>query len=150
MEKLCQQFEEKLCKLLSFLTHLPSELETIADEIDNENLKNALTAVAIESDQYAKELSAHLHTLEIRPPRIQPASLQEAIIEDNPCDTHVKGEEVMHICEKSEAFFTKLYTDVLNEYFPNASLKDMMNYQLLGIRSAFMRIRLLNSLRFNN
>jgi hypothetical protein len=32
MEKLCQQFEEKLCKLLSFLTQLPSELETIADE----------------------------------------------------------------------------------------------------------------------
>jgi hypothetical protein len=55
-----KQFEDKLCNLLSFLTQLPSELEIIADEIDNENLKNALTAVAVESDQYAKELSAHV------------------------------------------------------------------------------------------
>ncbi|MEO6721674.1 MAG: hypothetical protein ABIN67_15000 [Ferruginibacter sp.] len=149
MEKLCQQFEEKLCKLLSFLTQLPCELEMIADEIDNENLKNALTAVAIESDQYAKELSAHLHSLEIKAPVLQLQNFQEAIIQDSPFDAHVKGEEVQHICEKSEAFFTNLYTDVLNEYFPNTSLKDMMNYQLLGIRSAFMRIRFLNSLRFN-
>ena len=150
MEKLCKQFEDKLCNLLSFLTQLPCELEMIADEVDNENLKNALTAVAIESDQYAKELSAQLFNLEIKPPLVQPGNFQDAITLDNPYNTHVKGEEILHICEKSEAFFTKLYTDVLSEYFPNTSLKDMMNYQLLGIRSAFMRIRLLNSLRFSN
>ena len=150
MEKLRHQLEEKLCKLLSFLTQLPCELEMIADEIDNENLKNALTAVAIESDQYAKELSAHLYSLEIKAPRLEPGNFQEAIIQDDPHYAHTRGEEVQHICEKSEAFFTSLYTDVLNEYFPNTSLAAMMNYQLLGIRSAFMRIRLLNSLRFNN
>jgi hypothetical protein len=150
MEKLCQQFEDKLCNLLSFLTQLPCELEIIADEVDNENLKNALSAVAIESDQYAKELSAHLFNLDIKTPRVQPGNFQQAIIQDSPYDAHMKGEEILHICEKSEAFFTKLYTEVLNEYFPNTSLKDMMNYQLLGIRSAFMRIKLLNSLRFHN
>ena len=150
MEMLCKKFEYKLCTLLSFLTQLPSELEMIADEIDNVNLKNALCAVAIESNQYAKELSAHLRTLEINPPRPELSNFQEDFIEGDFADGDItKGKEVLNICEKSEAFFTMLYTDVLSEYFPNASLKDMMHYQLLGIKSAFMRIRFLNLMRFS-
>ncbi len=149
MEMLCKQFEEKLCTLLSFLTKLPTELEMIADEIDNENLKNALCAVAIESNQYAKELSAHLRALEIHPPLPVPINIEEELTEgDFAAGDITRGKEVLNICEKSEAFFTRLYTDVLSEYFPNASLKDMMHYQLLGIKSAFMRIRFLNSMRF--
>ena len=150
MEKLHKQFEDKLCTLLSFLTQLPCELDMIADEIDNENLKNALSVAAVESNQYAKELCDQLRSLQINPPFIEAASFHDALIEADPTATHMKGEEVLNICEKVEAFFTKLYSDALNEYFPNNSLNDMMNYQLLGIRSAFMRIRFLNSLRFHN
>jgi hypothetical protein len=151
MEKIRQKFEDKLCTLLSFLTQLPAELEMIADEIDNENLKNALCSVAIESNQYAKELNAQLRTMEIKTPSLQPAHFQDEIMQSDFSGLRVsRGKEVLNICEKSEAFFTRLYMDVLNEYLPSASLSDMMNYQLLGIKSAFMRIRFLNSLRFNN
>jgi len=150
MEMLCKQFENKLCTLLSFLTKLPTELEMIAEEIDNENLKNALTAVAIESNQYARELSSHLRALEIHPPLPALLNFEEQFIEGDFAEGDItKGKEVLNICEKSEAFFTRLYTDVLSEYLPNASLKDMMQYQLLGIKSAFMRIRFLNTMRFS-
>ena len=60
-----------------------------------------------------------------------------------------KGKEVLFICETCETFISQLYTELLNEYFSDAALKNMMNYQLLGIQSGFMRIRFLNSLRFN-
>ena len=150
MEKLHKQFEDKLCTLLSFLTQLPCELDMIADEIDNENLKNALSAVAIESNQYAKELADQLRSLAIRPPLAEVVNFQDAFFVQDPRATHMKGEEVLDICERVETFFTRLYSEAMNEYFPNNSLNDMMNYQLLGIRSAFMRIRFLNSLRFRN
>ena len=151
MEKICQKFEEKLCTLLSFLTQLPAELEMMADEIDNENLKNALCSVADESNQYAKELNAQLRSLEIKPPHLEQTNLEAELIQQDFSGLGImKGKEVSNICEKCEAFFTKLYMDILSEYLPNTSLSAMMNYQLLGIKSAFMRIRFLNSLRFNS
>ncbi len=151
MERLCKQMEDKLCTLLSFLTQLPCKLEMIADEIDNENLRNALCAVAMESNEYANELNAQLRSLEIVPPVPGINNLEEEIIEKSLMySSKEKGKELLSICERSEAFFSELYTDLLNGYFPNASLKDMMHYQLLGIKSAFMRIRFLNSLRFHN
>ena len=148
---LCQQKEEKLCMLLSILTQLPGKLEMIADEIDNENLKNAFSSIALESNQYAKELSEQLRSLAITPMDAGTDHLEEAIIESGLANSpKEKGREVLSICESCENFFSGLYNDLLNEYFSNAALKHMMNYQLLGIKSAFMRIRFLNSLRFNN
>ena len=151
MERLCKPVEDKLCVLLSFLRQLPGRLEMIADEIDNENLKNALTAVANESNQYAMELNAQLRSMEISPPSPDIYDLNEEIIESSISNcAREKGRELLSICERSEAFFSDLYLGLLDEYFPNPSLKDMMQYQLLGIRSAFLRIRFLNSVRFHN
>jgi len=151
MERLCKQVEDKLCTLLTFLTQLPGKLEMIADEIDNENLRNALCAVAVESNEYAKELNTQLRSLEIIPPVTGIYNLEEEIIERGLSNSpKEKGKEVLYICESCDEFFSQLYTDLLNDYFPGTSLKNMMNYQLLGIKSAFMRIRFLNSLRFVN
>jgi len=150
MERLRKQTEDKLCVLLSFLTQLPEKLEMIADEIDNENLRNALCAVALESTEYAMELVAQLKQLQIIPPVPAIGHLEEEIIERGLLDApKEKGKEVLSICESCEAFFSQLYTELLNDYLSNTALSNMMNYQLLGIRSAFMRIRFLNSLRFN-
>jgi hypothetical protein len=150
MEKLCKQMEEKLCKLLSFLTQLPEQLEMIADEIDDPNLRNALSAVAVESAEYARELNAQLKHLGIEPPLPALASLQAELIEKS--IQHLpqkKGTEIMSICENCEQFFSGLYSDLISDYLSGTALKNMMNYQLMGIKSAFMRIRFLNSLRFN-
>ncbi len=148
MERLCKQIEDKLCTLISFLTQLPGKLEMIADEIDNENLRNALCAVALESTEYAKELIAQLRRLEIIPPVPGINNLEDEIIERSLMGApRERGKEVLSICEGCESFFSQLYTDLLNDYFSNTSLKNMMNYQLLGIKSAFMRIRFLNALR---
>lgn len=148
MERLCKKMEDKLCILLSFLTQLPGKLEMIADEIDNENLRNALCAIATESTQYAMELNAQLKRLQIIAPVPAIYNLEEEIIERSLLNSpKEKGKEMLSICESCESFFSKLYTDLLNDYFSNTSLKNMMNYQLLGIKSAFMRIRFLNSLR---
>src|SRR5689334_4028317 len=109
MEMLCQQKEEKLCMLLSILTQLPGKLEMIADEIDNENLKNAFSSIALESNQYAKELSEQLRSLAITPMDAGTDHLEEAIIESGLANSpKEKGREVLSICESCENFFSGL------------------------------------------
>jgi len=147
---LCTQKEDKLCRLLSFLTQLPGKLEMIADEIDNENLRNALCAVANESYQYGMELKTHLKNLKIPAPIEDNHNLEEEVIERSVLNSpKERGKEVSSICESCETFFSNLYTDLLEEYVFNVSLRNMMSYQLLGIKSGFMRIRFLNTLRLN-
>lgn len=148
MEKLTR-IADKLGILLSFLKQLPAELEMIADEVDNENLRNALCAVAIESSQYANELNSQLKVLHIDKRTDESKNYWDEIELLASPEPIAKGREILSICEKSEAFFTKLYNDILDEYCPYKSLRDIMTCQLFGIKSAFMKIRLLNSLRFS-
>ena len=149
MERLCGQMEYRLGKMLSFLNQLSVTIELIADEVDNSYLKNALCAVATESDQYAMELNTQLKRIEITPSYSVVIDLEEELGTNDILNSPKgKGLEVLSICVRCETFFVQLYTDLLNGYLPDASLKNMINYQLIGIKSAFMRIRLLNSLRF--
>lgn len=137
--------------LLSMLNRLPGRLETIADEIDNENLSNAFLAIADETTQYAKELQVQLKSLNIGPSTGPGNYRDEEIIEDGSLDpSREKGKEVMCICESCDRFLSQLYTELLDDFLGNDSLMNMMNYQLLGIKSALMRIKFLNTLRFAN
>ena len=60
-----------------------------------------------------------------------------------------KGSEIVALCNNCEVYFGKLYEEVLQEYFPYKNLKDIITYQLFATQCAFMKIRLLNRLRFN-
>jgi hypothetical protein len=149
MDKLCRQIEDKLCKTLSFLTQLSFTIESIADEIDNKHLKNALRAVAIESNQYAIELNTQLRRIAIIPVYPSFNDLEKELALTTTLNApNGRGIEVLSICESCETFFVALYNDLLNNFLPGPDLKQMINYQLMGIRSAFMRIRFFNAIRF--
>ena len=151
MEVLSPQKEDRLFMLLAILNRLPGKLEIIADEIDNENLSNAFLAIADETTQYAKELQVQLKSLNISSSAGPGNYLDNEIIENGPLDPSIeKGKEVMGICESCDRFFSQLYAELLEDFLGNDSLMNMMNYQLLGIKSALMRIKFLNTLRFAN
>ena len=151
MKRFCREVENRLNGLLLFLNQLPAKLEMIADEIDNENLKNALCAAASDSTHYARELHAELNCIELV---IQATDINdpgESIagtgLFNEPME---KGKEILAICEGCEDFLAETYTTLIKDEFDDTGLKDLMHYQLSGIRSAFMRIRFLNKLRFQN
>jgi len=151
MEVLSPQRENRLFMLLSMLKRLPVRLETIADEIDNENLSNAFLAIADETTQYAKELQVQLKSLNFGMSTGPGNYLEDEIIENGSLDfSREKGKEVMCICESCDRFFSQLYAELFDDFLENDSLVNMMNYQLLGIKSALMRIKFLNTLRFVN
>ncbi len=145
------KIEDKFGAIISFLKQLSGKVEMIADEIDNENLKNAMRSFAIESNQYANELKAEVKNLNLNKSFVDFNNLIEEITETKVATVPIeKGKEILTFCESCEAFFHKMYNDFLNDLLPNISLKNIISYQLMGIKSAFMRIKTLNTLRFHH
>ena len=140
----------KLENLVSFLSQVNRGFDAVAEEIDNSNLKTAMIAVAVESKQYAREISNHLKRFGICLPVAYTDQIWHEIEES--IDKHEflgKGGEIISLCNNCEEYFGRLYDDALREYFPYKNLKDIITYQLYASQCAFMKIRLLNNLRFN-
>jgi hypothetical protein len=151
MENGYTKIEDKFGAIISFLNQLSDKVEMIADEIDNENLKNAMRSFAIESNQYATELKVEMKNLNITKSFVDFNNLIEEVTETKiAMIPEEKGKEILSFCESCEAFFHKMYNDFLNEVLPTMSLKNIISYQLMGIKSAFMRIKTLNTLRFHH
>lgn len=141
----------KLQSLVEFLSQVNKGFDAVAEEVDNANLKSAMMAVAVESKQYAREISNQLNLLEITNTaegveniwtKIEASVQEQAGL--------AKGDEIVALCNNCESYFSKLYEDALQEYFPYKNLKDIITYQLYAAQCAFMKIRLLNNLRFSN
>jgi hypothetical protein len=142
--------KDKLQKLVSFLRQVNRELDDIAEEIDNVNLKTAMITAAVESKQYAKEICYQLQQLNISIAVDYKDQIWQQVEDDINQDGSVEqGGEIATLCTDCEKYFSKLYEDVLAEYFPYKKLKEIISFQLYAARCSFMRIRLLNSLRFD-
>jgi hypothetical protein len=144
-----EKAEEKFGIIISFLIQLSGRVEMIADEIDNVNLKNAMQSFAVESTQYANELKCEMKIINL-PISITPFNnlIEEITNANKTVMPQEKGKEILTFCETCEIFFHKMYNDFLQDFLPTLSVKNIINYQLLGIKSAFMRIKILNNLRF--
>jgi hypothetical protein len=139
-----------LQNLVSFLKQVTRGFDTIAEEIDNASLKDAMIAVAVESKQYAKEISNQLQQFNITVPADYTDQIWEQIeVSINEQASLAQGGEIAALCKNCEMYFGKFYEEVLKEYFPYKNLKDIITYQLYAAQCAFMKIRLLNTLRFN-
>lgn len=144
--------QNKLKRLVSFLLQVNKGFDDIAEEIDNNNLKTAIQALAVESNQYAKEISNELLYFNVALPADYTDQMWKEIeidITDNESSL-VKGGEIAALCQTCETHFNKLYEEALQEFFPYKNLKDIITYQLYATQCAFMKIRLLNMLRFNH
>ena len=144
--------QNKLKRLVSFLIQVNKGFDDIAEEIDNANLKTAIKALAVESNQYASEISNELLHFNISLPADYTDQMWKEIeidISDSECSL-AKGGEIAALCQSCELHFSKLYQEALEEFFPYKNLKDIITYQLYATQCAFMKIRLLNMLRFNH
>jgi hypothetical protein len=72
------------------------------------------------------------------------------LINNNSTIDIATDKEIMTECCKTEIYFEKAYRNVLNEYFPDDGLRNMLTYQLNGIKCAFMQLKLLRTVGFNS
>lgn len=144
--------EKKVLYLISYLQQVSKDFEMIADEIEDKNLRNAFLALSTEDKQFAEELHRQVRLCGF-PNAARELHVQWEFEEDENLAANspvYKNNELLHLCDKSEYLFLKLYTDALKELLSFSSLKDMMIYQYNSIRAGFLKLRLLNSLRFSN
>ena len=151
MEAVNEILKGKLQNLVSFLCQITEGFETIAEDIQCANLKTAMIALSVESKQYAEEIRDHMEDINLAVPAGDAGELWERI-ESNMHEqaSFSKGGEIVALCNNCEMYFNKLYEEILQEYFPYKKFKDIITYQLYATQCAFMKIRLLNALRFNS
>ena len=71
--------QTKFQSLVSFLVQITRGFDTVAEEIDCSNLKMAMKALAVESKQYAKEITDQLRSIDITFPLVNQDQLWELI-----------------------------------------------------------------------
>ncbi len=152
MQKINKIISAKLCKLLSFLHQASEELEKVARKIKDKNIKMSVRSIALETNQYKHELNSQLESLRIK--RIRNIDIMcgintaEVLKNNHLNDKTTTDKEIIELCCKSEVNFEKEYRNILNEYFPYHELRNMLVYQLNGIKCAFMQLKLLRSVRW--
>lgn len=138
----------KLYALLTFLHRATEQFEIAAGKIKDKNLRMSIREVALETNQYKSELDSQLTALKIKDAENNTelnAENERGLINNNLTADTKTDKEIMTECCKIEIYFEKAYRNVLNEYFPDNSLRTMLVYQLNGIKCAFMQLKLLRS-----
>jgi hypothetical protein len=151
MEGISDALKGKLESLVSYLCQITKEFESIAVDIECTNLKTAIFALSVEAKQYAKEISNQLEGVNVSIPLKATDQLWKKIESDiHEQAGFSKGGEIVALCNNCEIYFNKFYEDILLEYLPLKNFKDIITYQLYATRFSFMKIRLLNRLRFSS
>lgn len=151
MENMNTSLQDKLQVLVSYLFQVTKGFENIAVDIECTKLKRAIVTLSIEAKQYAEEISDQLQDININVPLTSTDQLWTKIESDiYEQAEYSRGGEIMALCNNCEAYFNKFYEDILLEYLPFKNFKDLITYQLYAARLSFMKIRLLNNLRFSN
>lgn len=147
MENTTLIFKEKFCALLSFLRQTREKFELVTEEMDNDNLRVTLRGLAVETSQYEHELTSQMQSLNFKDNYIPSIfNCDELLKNIQSIMTAESLKEILETCTKTERYFEKAYRNVLNEYFPYQCLRDMLVYQLNGIKCTFMKMKLLNSI----
>lgn len=154
MQKINKVISAKLHNLLLFLHHATKAFEKVAKRIDDRNIKMSVREVALETNQYKHELNSQLQSLRIK--RIKDSDVvnngvntNEMLKNKQSMDITKSDKELVEICCKSEEHFEKAYRNVLNEFFQQEELRNMLVYQLNGLKCAFMQLKLLRAVRWN-
>ncbi len=137
MDQMNDQVSAKLSYLLGLLDESRQELEILAEEITDKGLKEIVNEIADENYRSIRLLRSILGDikpacLEIQVPILDPAQDLEGLFEN---------------CLGLENRFVRAYRDILNLWFPNLNLRRVLQHQLNGIKSGFMKLKLFTQLR---
>jgi hypothetical protein len=144
MQKANRPIADKLCKLSSFLDHACKEFESVAKQIKEKNVRMSLRSFAVKTKQYREELSSQLRTLSVIK-ILNRINYSEEIKSKPAAQKHFTDKKIIELCCNTEEYFVRAYRSVLNEYFPYTELREMLIYQLSGIKNDFRQLKLLKS-----
>ena len=134
----------QLNELLDILLELKHGLESVAATVTDKQLRKTISSVALESNQYAAEITSKIQSLGGKPHH---ATLHKRT---NLMGLDPEGNETgsepaaLARCYSSENFIVKAYRNFLNEYTPYEDVRSLVRTQLNGILCAFVQLKLVN------
>lgn len=117
--------------------------EEIASASTDKNYQRALGLLALECGQYANELYNQMCCLGEQPKQEKKT---DKYIWNQVSLNIKKQDDIIHVCNNSERIIMKAYREVLNDPSVVNPLRDLIHYQLNGIKYAFVKVKLLNQL----
>lgn len=131
---------DKLTHLLKALQEVKAKYESFATGIKNTPLHQTIISLAMESNQYASELSSLIRSLGGEIPGINSKNKEKI-------EKKISEKNVLAACQRTEMRLVKIYKDVLNESYVYDSLKKIISYQMNGVTCAFHKLKLLKGLQ---
>ena len=134
---------QKLNSLLDVMHESKRGYERIAAQSSDRHFQRALSGLAVECGQYINELSNQISCLGAKP--ISGKTKDKYIW--NQISTNVKKQDdILKACYSSERIIINAYRDVLNDPSVLHPLREMITYQLNGMKYAFVKVKLLNTI----
>jgi len=133
--------------LLDILFELKTGLEQVANSVTDKQLRKTITSVALESNQYAAEITSKIQSLGSKPHHSTLHRKYNLMGFDqlNMPGARASSEpEALARCYSSENSIIKAYRDFLNEYTPYEDVRSLVRAQLNGILCAFVQLKLVN------
>jgi hypothetical protein len=144
MDQFNERISAKLAYLLALLEDSRRELDTIADEMPDKALQVIVHGIADENSRSIRLLNSVIGDL-----KADPATERGPLITMG--STNFSDmDAVFNSCHRMESVFVNAYRDILNQWFPNENLRRVLQYQLNGIKSGFMKLKLFTQLKKEN
>jgi hypothetical protein len=136
----------KINRLYKLLVKEKGAFEQVACRITDNALRCTILSLAQQNNQYAVELSSYLQTTGTA------GYLTEKVTTTNPGPEAVRNNfpdesSVLEFCSSNERKLVIAYRKILGESSLYEGLQKMMDYQLNGILSASMQLKLLSSVQ---
>lgn len=135
----------QLNDLLDILHELKTGLEQVADSVTDKQLRKTISSVALESNQYAAEITSKIQSLGGKPHHSDLHRRFNLMGFDQTDGSAVDSEPAaLARCYSSENSIIKAYRNFLNEYTPYEDVRSLVRTQLNGILCAFVQLKLVN------
>ena len=135
----------QLNDLLDILHELKTGLEQVADSVTDKQLRKTISSVALESNQYAAEITSKIQSLGGKPHHSGLHRRFNLMGFDQTDGSAVDSEPTaLARCYSSENSIIKAYRNFLNEYTPYEDVRSLVRSQLNGILCAFVQLKLVN------
>jgi len=144
MQKINTRIANKLSSLSLFLFQACEEFEDASKQVTEKDIKMSVRSLIVETKQYIDELNCHAEILSAK--NISDKINDKKEVKSMPlANKHLSARNMIEQCCEAEVYFEKAYRIILNEQFPYTALRQMLTYQLNGIKCAFMQLKLLKS-----
>lgn len=133
---------DKIYVLIDLLKKEKATYETAASKINNRQLRDTVSVLAQENNQYSMELLSQLRMLGKESISIGEQVLIMKKINVTEENEHGYSENILSLCKDSEKRLIQAYRNLLNEPFLRDELRKLIRVQLNGILYAFLRLKL--------